>query len=468
MELRDYLAVFRRRWAFIIATVLVAVGLAGVLTLAVTPQYTATSRLFISSVNADSEAAYQGGLFSQERVLSYADLITGQTMAQRVIDDLGLRTTPRELSSQFSASVVSDTVILEVSTTDASPARARVLTQALAEEFVDYVPVLESGRSRLRSPVTATIVDPATLPVSPTTPRPLRNLGLAAILGLLFGAGVSVLQQIIDTTVKRADALEEATDAPVLGTIPYDPKAQRQPLITGLHSHAPRVEAFRTLRTNLAFTGIDRQSHVLVMTSALPQEGKSSSAVNLALSMNQAGQRVLLIEADLRRPKISEYANIEHAVGLTTVLLGDVDLDEAIQHYSEDLHILASGALPPNPAELLQSASMGEVLRRLRSEYSMIVIDAPPLLPVTDAAILTSQADGAMLVVCYGKTTSEQVKLAQQRLRAVDGVLLGSILCMTPQKASGRYSYEYGYGYAPETGLPRGLPGSRVFSRRRR
>jgi capsular exopolysaccharide synthesis family protein len=175
----------------------------------------------------------------------------------------------------------------------------------------------------------------------------------------------------------------------------------------------------------------------------------------VAITMAQAGQKVLLVEGDLRRPKIADNLQLETAVGLTTVLVGRIELEDAIQeHAVPNLSVLTSGAIPPNPSELLQSQSMKDVLSHLRKEYDVIVIDAPPLLPVTDAALIAAQSDGALVVVRHSKTTKDQLRHAVERLEAVDARALGVVLNMVPQRraSDSYYGYGYGYGYAPEVG----------------
>lgn len=455
MDLRNYLQVFRRRWMLIAVCLILAVAAAALVTLRTTPLYTSTARLFISTPSTvEANSAYQGGLFSEQRVASYSNLITGENLSQRVIDKLELEESASQLSQQITSNVAPNTVILEVTVTDSSPSRAQEIGTAVAKEFTKFVDELESTPGQQQSPIKATIVDSADLPTAPASPQPLRNLTLAGILGLLLGLGLAVLRETLDTSVKSSDDVAAATGASMLGHIRYDPKAAKAPLITDLGSHAPRVEAFRMLRTNLQFVDPDhKRSKVFVVTSAMPEEGKSTTAINLALTLAQADQKVLLIEADLRRPKLGEYMHLEPTVGLTTVLIGNVGVDEAVQPWGADgLDILTSGATPPNPAELLQSHVMKGTLAQLRDEYDVIVIDAPPLLPVTDAALLAAQADGAIVVVRQGKTTKDQLGEATERLRSVDAKILGVVLNMTPERGGGKYGYGYGYGngYAPQ------------------
>ena len=454
MELRDYLRILRRRWRLIVACLVLAVAAAAVVTFRTTPQYQSSAQLFVSTSSSSSTDAYQGSLFSTQRVASYADLVGGQELAERVISSLGLDVGPGELSAKVSASAVPETVLLDISVTDPDPQTAQSLAQAYSRELADLVAELETPPGQTEPVLKATIVDAADLPGSPVSPQPLRNLGLAAVLGLLLGFGIAVLREILDTTVKTADDVTAAAHASILAAIAFDPETSKRPLVSSLGSHEPRVEAFRVLRTNLQFVDIDTPHKAFVVTSSVPGEGKSTTAVNVALSMAQAGQRVLLVDGDLRRPQVATMLGLESAVGVTSVLLGKIDADDAIQHHETGLHVLASGPIPPNPAELLQSQAMHELLAKLRPGYDAIIIDAPPLLPVTDAALLASQTDGALLVVRHGRTTREQLHGAHQRLAGVDASALGVVFNMVPRKRGGHYGYGYGYGYgyAPEAG----------------
>jgi capsular exopolysaccharide synthesis family protein len=469
MDLRDYLRILRQRWLLIALVTLVVVALASVFTLNATKQYQSSARLFISTAQAsDANASYQGGLFSQERVKSYANLLTGEEISRRVVEKLDLDESPRALASRIRAVVQPDTVVLSVSVTDPSPGEAQRLTQATSEVFVAYVAELETPPGESVAPVKASIVDRATLPGSPVSPQPTRNIALALLLGLLAGAGIAVLRDTLDTRVRTSEDLAEVTnEAPVLGNIHFDKAATKAPMITQLDSHAPRVEAFRVLRSNLQFVNVDATSKIFVVTSALPGEGKSSTACNLALTLADAGQKVLLLEGDLRRPRAAAYLGLENSVGVTTVLLGRTTLDEAIQPVVENCDLLASGVIPPNPSELLQSDAMKRLLAQARSNYDFVLIDAPPLLPVTDAALLATESDGAVLVVHHGSTRRDEVSGSVSRLSAVGARLLGTVVNMSPspKRGTSRYGYGYGYGYAPETAA---VPVSGIWASRMR
>ena len=443
----------------IIACVLVVTGVAAVVTFRTTPLYESQAKLFVSTADGSTDAAYQGSLFSMQRVASYADLVDGRELSMRVIQDLGLQVDAEELSEQITATVVPETVNLEIAVQDENPALAREIAASTSQQLIALIDELETPPGRANAPIKASVIDSASLPDSPVSPQPLRNIGLGVVLGLLLGLGLAVMRELLDTSIKSAEDLAEITETPVLGGILFDPDAPKRPLLSDLDPHSPRVEAFRILRTNLQFIDIDEDKKVIVFSSSVPHEGKTTTSSNVALALHEAGQRTLLIDGDMRRPQLAQLFDLERAVGLTTVLLGRMELKDAIQtDRGTGLHVLTSGNLPPNPAELLQSQAMAQLLTDARDEFDIVVIDAPPLLPVTDAALIAAQVDGAVLVVRQGATTKDQVAGSLQRLTAVGARPLGFAINMIParKRAGGGYGYGYGYGYgsgyAPEKG----------------
>lgn len=450
MELKDYWTTIRHRWRVVVLSLVVALAAAAFLTWQATPQYSSSSRIFVSTSESDTSAAYQGGLFATQRVASYADLVQSRQLAARVSDELGGEMDPDELTGQVTAQVVPETVILEITATHPDPAVARDVAQAYAEGLKELVADLETPSGSSNALIKASIVDNAQLSDSAVSPQPLRNLGLAAVLGLLLGIGLAVARELLDTSVSSADDVAQVTTTPILGHINTDPQSVREPPHKSLKAATPWAEAFRVLRTNMQYVEVDHDQRVFVVTSALPGEGKSTTALNLAVTMAAAKNRVVLIEADLRRPQIGTRLGLDDAVGTTSVLIGRVPLTDALQSYAETgLKVLASGPIPPNPSELLQSVAMEKLIQDLREQFDVVIIDAPPLLPVTDAALLTAQADGAIVVVRHGKTTKDQLSHALERLEAVDAKTLGVVVNMAPpKKANSSYGYGYGYGYS--------------------
>ena len=198
------------------------------------------------------------------------------------------------------------------------------------------------------------------------------------------------------------------------------------------------------LRTNLQFLDLEQQPRSLVITSAVPGEGKTVTSANLAVALAQAGRKVLLVDGDLRRPRVAGLLDLDGAIGLTSVLVGTTPLEDAIQvHEASGLNFLASGPKPPNPTEILQSRVTHDLLKRLRDDFDMVIVDAPPLLPVADAAVIATATDGAIVVARHGKTTRDQLREAVSRLDNVGARVFGVVINMIPRRAANSYYYYY-------------------------
>ncbi len=454
MDIREYARVLRKRWRLILLCTLLALAAATSATLVATPMYQASAQLFVSTATgADGNVSglQAGGQFAQQRVKSYADIVNSPPVTEAVVRELGLGVSARRLEASIEASAPLDTVLINVDVTDEDPLQAQRIANSVAQQFTLVAAELETREGERASPVKVSVVRSADLPRGPVSPRPTLNLALGLLVGLALGVGAAVLRDTLDTSIKDVNEVREQLDLPTLGLIGYDSESARRPLIAQLDPHSTRAEAFRQLRTNLQFLDIDRPPRSIVLTSSLPQEGKSTTACNLAITLEQAGVRVILVEGDLRRPRLADYLGIEGAIGLTDVLVGRAKLEDVLQPWGPgDLRVLASGPTPPNPSELLGSAQMSELLIRLEDEADLVLIDAPPLLPVTDAAILSTQSSGTIMIVRAGSTTKEQASRAVGILRDVDAQVYGVVLNMVPTKGPGAYKYGYyGYGYAP-------------------
>jgi receptor protein-tyrosine kinase len=291
-------------------------------------------------------------------------------------------------------------------------------------------------------------------------------LGLLA--GILVGAGLAIAQARFDRTVKDPDEATQLTGAPVIGLVLRDQFIERRHLADRAFG-SRSAEDYRQLRNNLQFLSVDEPPSVIMVSSALPSEGKTTLVVNLALALSDAGRTVVVVEADLRRPKVTRYLALVGGVGLTNVLTASADLDEVLQRYGDaGMSVLGSGPLPPNPGELLGSTHMRALLDKLRSEYDFVLVDAPPLLPVADASGLAVHVDGVLLSIRYGSTRKEQVQQAVATVERVGARMLGVVLNIVPPKAQvmSAYSYGYDYGYdrlaerdQPRRGAEAGPPG---------
>ncbi len=444
MDLRTALRVLRDHWVLVVVATVAAAAAGAGYTWRQTPIYTARATLFVSAwgSGSDTSAAYQGSLLSQQRVKSYTQLLRGDRVMQAVSDQLKLGLAPKQLAAKVTAAVITDTVMLSVAATDTSPTRARDIANAVSDQFSKLVLEFESVPDGKQFPVRVSVVDRAGTPGSPVSPNPTRNMTLAVLLGLLTGGALAVARHTLDTTVKTVEQLGELTEAPSLGTVPHDQNAPKTPLVINDNPYTPRAEAFRKIRTSMQFVDLDRTNKVVLVTSAISGEGKSTTACNIAITAAESGRRVLLVEGDLRRPRAARYLGLPGGVGLTSVLLGSVNIAVATQPWGELLSVLASGPLPPNPSELLGSQQMRQLLAHLRQQYDLVVVDGPPVLPVADATAMANACDGTVVVVRHGKTRREQVAELATALRTVDAHVLGTVLNIVPSKKGGQYYYE--------------------------
>ena len=447
MNLQDFVKLLRARWVSVCVTVAVVMLGAVAINLLTTPLYQASTRLFVSTAPGSSVTeSYQGNRLSQERVISYAELLKGETLAQRTIDKLGLEMSPGALQSNVTAKAKPNTVLIDVAVVDQSPVRARDIANVMADEFVLLVKELETPESGAVPDARVVVEQRASIPTTPVVPKTTRNIGIGLGLGLLLGVGIAVLRDLLDNTVKDREALEELTGTGLVGSIPLDKDRRKQAAISFEDDNSAIAEAFRKLRTNLQFLAVDNPPRVIVVTSSTPSEGKSTTAINIALALAEAEHNVLIVDGDMRRPTLHKNLDLVAPVGFSTVLSGQASLEEALQKTQfSGLTALTSGAIPPNPSELLASLSAKKLLVEMRSQFDYVIVDSTPLLAVTDAAILAAAADGVLVMVRFGQTKRDQVVHAVGNLESVGASVLGAVFTMMPARGNTSYSYSY-YG----------------------
>jgi len=468
VELKDYVTILRKRWLSIVLTTLLGGALAAGISLAAPERYTATTQLYVSVQGGETtDDLLQGSSFTQKQVTSYTRIVTSPLVLNPVIEQLGLGGRAEDLAANVSADSPLNTSLINVNVTAENPAVAAATADAIATQFKDVIGELETPTNGTSSAVKVSVVRPAAAPTAPSSPNVKMNIAVGLFVGLVLGIGIAVLRELLNTRVRDADDVARVTDTSVIGAIGYDEDAPRHPLIVQSSPHSQRSEAFRRLRTNLQFLDIADRPHSIVVTSSLPGEGKSTTAINVAITLADAGSRVALVDADLRRPSVAKYMGLEGSAGLTTVLIGRATLEDVIQPWgSGQLHVLPSGQVPPNPSELLGSVSMAQLLRDLTENYDMVIVDTPPLLPVTDAAILAKLTGGALLVVGADKLHRNQLDESVGALQTVGARILGIVLNRQPRKQGDSYTY---YDYAPgsSTGGPAHTKSSGRKRRRR-
>jgi capsular exopolysaccharide synthesis family protein len=440
--LTSYLGSLLRRWRYVVAGLVLGPVAAIAVYQLLTPQYQANIQLFVSTSGAtDLSSVASGEAFSQARTASYAQLLDGRDLAALVIEDLGLEETPEELTDRIEATVLPETVILDVDVSDASPERALAIADSIGRQFSDVVTRVETPPGVSEAPVTVSVVAAPVLSERQSSPTLLEVLAVGLLGGLLLGAVTAVVRDRLDRSVRAEAAVAETLGAPVLGLVPHGEPDEVKP--GGLPS-SPVAEAYRVVRTNLQFVSVDSRPETIMVTSPEAGDGKTTTAIRLAEALASAGRRVLLIEGDLRRPRVTRQLGLVGGAGLTNVLAGTADLDDVLQPVGDGgVTVLAAGPTPPNPSELLSSEAMGTLLEKAAQSYDLVLIDAAPLLPVADAAGLAPLTDGVILAVRWGVTRYDRVERSRQLLHRAGVTVLGGVLTFAPRRAAGDYS---GYG----------------------
>jgi capsular exopolysaccharide synthesis family protein len=456
LDLRDYLRVVRRNWILITATALAGLLLGGVATSLTKPTYTAETQLFVSISSSGSvQELQQGNTFTQARVQSYVKTVASPAVLQPAIDSLGLTVTPAELADRVKSTTDLNTVLINIAVVDQSPVQAAAIAQAVANSLIATVERLEKPKNGDSSPVSLSVITPAVAPSVPSAPNTRLNLIAALLIGLAIGVASALVRSSMDSRIRGEADVRRVSASPLLGGISFDQDATKKPLLTQASPHSQRAESYRQLRTNLQFANINGKANSVLVTSSLPGEGKSTTATNLAISMAQAGQTVCLVDADLRRPMVGQYLGLDSSAGLTTALVGYADIDDLLQPWGDNnLFVLTAGQIPPNPSELLGSGKMHELILRLEETFDAVIIDAPPLLPVTDAAVLSRVVGGTLLVVGVQKVKQQDLDKSTNALELVGANILGLVLNLLPAKGPDAYTYSY-YGTDEKSSIGR-------------
>jgi receptor protein-tyrosine kinase len=461
VNLQDFVKLVRARWVTVGVTALLTVLGAIAYTLFQTPLYQASTRLFVSTTAGTTATdLVQSSRYSQERVLSYAELLMGETLAQRTIDRLNLDMSAADLKENVTAKSKLNTVLIDVSVRDDSPVQARDIANALSDEFVAMARALETPSGGERPEARVIVEQRAAIPEKPVVPNKRLNIAFGMLLGGILGIGLAIIRDQLDNTIKGQDALEKLAGTGAVGFVPLDKKLAEVSTIFFDTDNSPTAEAFRKLRTNLQFLAVDNPPRVIVVTSASPGEGKTTTSLNIALALAEAEHNVVLVDGDLRRPRLAKILDLIGSVGFSTALSGGAPLNDVLQTTKfPRLTVLTAGTIPPNPSELLGSLAAKNLTTELRSRFDYVIIDSSPLLAVTDGAILSADADGVLIVVRAGKTKRDQLAHAIGMLNDVGAKLLGSVLTMMPTRGSDAYNYGYSYGYGQSSPALAGVSG---------
>lgn len=522
-DLRAYLNVLNRRKLAIGLTVVVVVGAALAYSFVKTPVYTATATVLVPEQQVSNALNIQNSQLPASDALTRAlsddqQFAQGDAVKQQAEQLLGYKA-----KASVGMSTTADVLTFTANSTDKAGAAAIAnayakgfITARRANEVSQYtqqVTALQSSITQLQarqasvSPkdpqyaalqqsinsliqsvqqaqaagqvagqVGPAVIKAATVPKSPSSPIPLRNGLLGLVVGVILGVGLAFLVERLDDGVNSREAAEAATDGlPIVGLIPWVDawKAKDSHHLALVEDPSSNVsEAYRTLRTSIQFLSIDEPKHVVGITSSIPNEGKTTAVANLAVSFARAGQRVIVVSCDLRRPRLHTFFGDSSRHGLTSVLLGQSTLGEALHSVEGEanLKVMPSGPVPPNPAEILSNDRVREVVDILVENSDLVLLDCPPVLPVTDTLLLSRLVDG-MLVLASAKTTSRRdLHRTVELLNQVHAPLMGTVLNRVPLDGGYAYGYGYGYGYGPSatSETPSMEAASAVFASRSR
>jgi non-specific protein-tyrosine kinase len=508
---RYFNIIWRRFWIIALSTILFGVSVY-LISKQMTPIYQATTTVLINEAPATKTTDYTAIVTSERLAQTYAQLMSKQPVLERVISELQLQLTPAQLKERIFIQPVNDTTLIEVRAEDADPEQAALITNSVVAEFskqnrelqasryaatkksleeqldrlnesiqkieTDLLSLgdsrdnqverdrLEANQAQNRQTYTYLLqsyeqvrlveaqstsnivqVEPATIPGAPIRPRTFINTVVAAMIGFLLAIGVILLVEALDDTLKGPDEVTSQLGLPVLGIIPKHEITEGAP-ITITYPRSPVTEAFRTLRTNIQYASVDKRIHSLLVTSPSPAEGKSTVAVNLSVVLAQNERTTVVLDADLRRPRVHHVLGIPNIKGLSNLFVSnDLELGDFFQSTAIDkLRVITAGDVPPNPSELLGSEKMQVILGALKDQAEFVVIDSPPVMAVTDSAVLAPKVDGVILVVKPGETQLAIANKTVEMLRRGDVHLLGVVMNEVNLRHS-RYYYK-GYYYS--------------------
>ncbi|MFV0451001.1 MAG: polysaccharide biosynthesis tyrosine autokinase [Propioniciclava sp.] len=410
-----------------------------------TPVYTSSSTINFLPQSGGSAGQLAAAMdYAVVQAETFAALANGPTVLEPVAESLGVSS----VEGVVNAWTAGTTAAVVVTATSSDPTYAQDVAAATADQIL--IAVEEFSPPGSTETVAAKITKPAGLPGAPSSPNLFRGLPVILLIGAAVALGQAFLRAALDNSVERAEDVARATKHPVIGEIPYDRSGAAHANSGGrsVQAFALRSEAYRRLRTNLQFLMLTSDSHTVVVTSSIPGEGKTETSAHMAETMAETGSRVLLVDCDLRRPQVAKHYDLDNAVGLTSALLHGTPVADLVQNV-DGLDVLTSGPVPPNPSELLGSVAMKQILATASKDYDLIMLDTPPLLPVTDGTILAQQAGGAMVIADVSRVKRGQLKQAMGSLDAVDAPVFGVVLNKL-RPLSGAYGYSYSYSYGPD------------------
>ncbi|OPL07330.1 MAG: hypothetical protein AVO33_06010 [delta proteobacterium ML8_F1] len=446
IDLRELLDVLRRRLVLIVIVTLLSSGIAALVSIYyIAPVYQTKTTLLVKQEASENALISQLQLsdvnLNMRLAQTYSEIITSRRVLGRVVENLELEMAPEVLKNSITVNQVKDTELIDISVKSGDPYGAMVIANEIAEVFIEEV-------EKIMKIETVNVLDEAVVSRIPISPNKTLNTLKAGILGLMASIFFFLLIETLDRTLKTASEVKNHLGLNVVGAIPFSEDLEDREISSEADPRSAVSEAYRVLRTNLRFAAINREVKTLLITSSIEAEGKSTTSINLASSLGQTGVRVLLVDADFRKPVIYKSINRKTNIGLTNILTEEGDYrDYIIRESGKCFDTLSSGTIPPNPSEILGSPAMKAFIEQVRTEYDYVIFDTPPVAVVTDAAVLSTLVDASLLVVSAGKVDYHIARRAVELLRNVNANLVGAILSMIPIRQKGYYYNMYATYY---------------------
>lgn len=450
MELKNYLNIFKKWWLVIAFFTALTTLLTTILVFTIPPTYKASTLLIVNQ--AQGATINLNDVMTAERLArTYAEVVTKRPVLEAVITQLNLPLTTTELGKKIEVQLIRDTQLINIAVADKNPGKAALIANAVTKAFQDEIQKIQ--RASLSSDASINsigVVEQAKTPDKPYSPKKALSILLAFILGLTASATLVFLIEYLDDTLKSEADIKNFLGVNNLGVISYIKEEHRQPgqIVTLIDPQSTVTEAFREIRTNIQFASANLTSRSIVITSASPAEGKSLTCANLAVVMAQAGYKTLLIDADLRKPIQHEIFKLENNFGISSLLtaesFSDLNWQETLV---PGLFVITAGPFLPNPTEWLGSTRMHRILEKIKEKgFHVVLFDSPPVGMVTDAAVLSSMTNAAIITIEAAKTSRDDVAKAIEAIQRVGGIVLGTILnYKKPSRTRGKYYYEKRY-----------------------
>ena len=439
ISISEIMEALQKRWKMIALITLTCSVIAGVLSFfVIKPTYEASTKLFIGKEESQNSAYDNNDIQMYQKLLkTYAEMIKNDELIEKAIREVNTTMTADEILGSLTVNPLTDTQILEIKLKGKKPKEIAEILNGINNEFIFQAnELVPNGNVK--------VIREVRVPKDPVAPNKVMNIAIAFLLGLMVGVGLTFLLEYLDNTFKTKESVEGTLNIPVMGVIPQmsnSPKPGKKYFVVEDDPKAVAAESYRTLKTNIQYSSFDEKHRVMVVTSSTPGEGKSTTTGNLALALAEGEAKVILIDCDMRKPTVHKKFHISNEKGLSDVLIGKVDIMEAAHKYNKNLLVLTAGKIPPNPSEMLGSKTMKELLDRLKEVVDYIILDTPPVQAVADAQILSTRADGTLLVIRAGETKKEATENAINLLNKVNANVIGGILNGAEDRKNKTYYY---------------------------